>query len=118
MQVIRLDSSQAEVSTEPIFIGEVARQNVVTEADGKLLRVAAVTFRDGGRNKLHHHTTDQVLIVTDGQGIVATETDEHHVGTGDVIFVPAGERHWHGAEPGRDFTHLSVLTPGEMILDE
>jgi quercetin dioxygenase-like cupin family protein len=35
-----------------------------------------------------------------------------------VIFVPAGERHWHGAEPGRDFTHLSVLTPGEMILDE
>ncbi len=118
MRLVRLDGGQAESADSPIFIGEVSRQNVVTEQDATLLRVAAVTFHDGGRNKLHHHTTDQVLVVTAGQGIVATELEEQHVGLGDVIFVPAGERHWHGAEPDQEFTHLSILTPGEMILDE
>jgi quercetin dioxygenase-like cupin family protein len=59
-----------------------------------------------------------VLVVTYGRGIVATESEELHVSPSDVILIPAGERHWHGAEPGQDFTHLSILTPGAVTIDE
>jgi quercetin dioxygenase-like cupin family protein len=47
-------------------------------------------------------------VITEGEGIVATATAEHEVGPGDVAFIPAGERHWHGAKPGSDMTHLAM----------
>lgn len=118
MKVVRQDQTKAQPNRGPIFIGDVLGQGIVSEDDAKLLRVTAITFQQGARNKWHHHAADQVLVVTDGQGIVANEQTEHHVTRGDIIFIPAGERHWHGAEPNHDFTHLSILTPGEMMIDE
>jgi len=118
MRLIQQDEAAATRNPSPIFVGEVVTQNLVAEGDAALLRVTAVTFRDGARNRLHHHASDQALVVTGGRGIVATETQELRVGPGDVVLVHAGERHWHGAEPGHDFTHLSILTPGEMAIDE
>lgn len=117
MKLMRQDETAARLSHSPVFEGEVVTQNLVAEGDAPLLRVTAITFRDGARNLLHHHSTEQVLIVTHGRGIVATEAEEVRVTPGDVVLIPAGERHWHGAEPGHDFTHLTILTPGEMTID-
>ncbi len=36
----------------------------------------------------------------------------------DLVLILPGERHWHGAQPGQDFTHLSILLPGETVIDE
>ena len=118
MKLIHQSGEVAAPNPSPIFEGTVRTQNLVAEGDSDLLRVTAVTFENGARNKPHRHTTDQVLIVTHGQGIVATETEELRVQPGDVVLIPAGERHWHGAEPSQDFTHLSILTPGQMTIEE
>ena len=118
MKLIKQDEAAATPNHSPIFVGEVVGQSIVAEGDAALLRVTAFTFRDGARNKLHHHASDQVLVVTHGRGIVATEDEELPVGPGDVVLIPAGERHWHGAEPGQNMTHLSILTPGAMTIDE
>lgn len=118
MKRVRIDRAAANLSLSPIFLGDVATQNLVAEEESDHLRVTAVTFEDGARNCWHSHTTDQVLVVTAGRGIVATDDDEVRVGAGDVVFIPAGKRHWHGAEPSEDFTHLSILTPGEMELQD
>jgi quercetin dioxygenase-like cupin family protein len=75
-----------------------------------------VRFTNGGRNKLHIHTQDQVLYVIEGEGIVASTEHEHHVGAGDVVHVTAGEVHWHGAAPGKDMAHLSIMRPGETTV--
>jgi 4-carboxymuconolactone decarboxylase len=99
-----------------IFEGEVSMRTHVSEDDAELFRVAEVSFTDGGRTTWHVHGSDQLLIVTAGSGIVATEDEELAIGPGDVVFVPEGERHRHGAAAGSDLTHLSVLTPGEMRL--
>jgi quercetin dioxygenase-like cupin family protein len=118
VKLVRQDQTQARPDHSPIFAGDVLRQNLVADGDAALLRVTAVTFTNGARNKLHHHAVDQVLVVTHGRGIVATESEALHVSPGDVLLIPAGERHWHGAEPGQDFTHLSILTPGAVTIDE
>jgi quercetin dioxygenase-like cupin family protein len=118
MKLIRQNVAQATPNESPIFSGHVLTQNLVADDDAELLRVTAVTFEDGGRNKLHRHSTDQVLVVTHGHGIVATENEEIHVEAGDVVLITAGERHWHGAKPGKSFTHLSILTPGHMTILE
>ena len=118
MRVTRLDRGQAAPDSSPIFIGTALRQGVVAEGDANQLRVNSVTFVDGARNHWHRHGADQVLVVTEGRGIVASESQEFELSPGDVVLVPAGERHWHGAVPGSDFSHLSILTPGELIIED
>ena len=89
-----------------IFIGDVATQ--VPHPDSQHLSVLEVHFKDGARNRLHTHTTDQILVITEGRGIVATKDERHDVSPGDVAFITAGEPHWHGAAPGHDMTHWSI----------
>ncbi len=114
-----IDETQASSSANPIFVGEVVSQDLVPEGVADLLRVTAVTFRDGARNKRHTHSTDQVLVATSGEGFVASDNETLALRTGDVAFIEKYTPHWHGANPNQDFTHLSLLTPGHMeILEE
>jgi quercetin dioxygenase-like cupin family protein len=115
---VRLDRSLGKRSDNPIFVGDVSIQEVVTDADGELLRVTAVTFENGAVNRPHRHTTDQVLITTSGSGYVATEGEELPLEPGDVVFIPVGTRHWHGARPESTFTHLAILTPGHTEIED
>lgn len=118
MRIMHQSQDDAVSDASPIFVGEVLRQNLVADDDAALLRVTSVTFVNGARNRWHRHAADQVLVVTHGRGIVANEAEEWRVSPGSVVLVPAGERHWHGAAPGADLTHLSILTPGAMTIDE
>jgi quercetin dioxygenase-like cupin family protein len=115
---VRLDRSQGAPSANPIFVGAVSIQEVVNESHGDLLRVTAVTFEDGAVNRAHRHTTDQVLVATSGSGFVATDEERHDLEPGDVAFISAGTRHWHGANADTSFTHLSILTPGQTRIDD
>ncbi len=118
MKIVRRDIERANPNTNPIMVGDVVSQNLVAEGDAPNLRVTAVTFRDGAVNRWHTHSTEQVLIVTDGEGIVATETEERSITAGDVVLIQPGEKHWHGAAPSQEMTHLAVLLPGEMTIVE
>jgi quercetin dioxygenase-like cupin family protein len=114
---VRLDRSQALPSPDPIFTGPVAIQEIVNDSQADLLRVTAVTFENGARNKPHRHSTDQVLIATAGSGFVATDDEEWSLEPGEVALIPKETRHWHGARPNATFTHLSILTPGHIEVD-
>lgn len=118
MKITRQDPGSAETATDPIFIGEVRSQVLVGDDDAPSQRVTVVTFVDGARNRWHTHTTEQVLVVTSGEGIVADDTGEYPISEGDVVLVDPGERHWHGARSGRDMTHLSILLPGRMEITD
>ena len=72
MKVINLANVPGEEAAQPIFVGKVKRQPLVTDQMAQHLRLAAVTFSPGARTKLHTHTNDQVLFVTAGKGILAT----------------------------------------------
>ena len=49
--------------------------------------------------------------MTKGRGIVATESEETAVSQGDTAFIPAGEKHWHGAAPDSEYAHITLTTP-------
>lgn len=108
MRIIRANSQARTVSAESIFVGTVALRTIVGDEAGRDLRLIEVHFTGGARNKLHAHTTDQILVIIEGEGIVASKTERHDVSPGDVAFIPAGERHWHGAQRGKDMTHLAI----------
>ncbi len=103
---------------EKMFVGTVMGQNLVAEGDAPSQRVTAISFIQGARNRWHWHSTEQVLIVTHGEGIIADASGERPIAAGDVVLIQPNERHWHGAAPGKDMTHLAVLLPGTMTVDE
>ena len=74
-----------------------------------------VNFAKGVRNKFHTHSNDQVLFITSGKGIVATEDEEIEVGVGDIVLFPAGEKHWHGATKDSAFSHVFVMAVGSKM---
>ena len=113
MKVVRVGDSPEVLTTAPLFIGTVHSRPLITADDSQQVTVNLVRFSDGARNRRHTHSADQLLYVTEGQGIVADEAQEHRVGAGDIVHVPAGTVHWHGAAPGADMAHLSILPPCE-----
>jgi 4-carboxymuconolactone decarboxylase len=118
MQVMRVAEEKRARSDNPAFVGAVLTQDVVSDDMATLLRVTEVTFLPGARNKWHRHAADQVLIVTAGRGIVATEAEERTIAPGDVVLIPANEKHWHGATADAPMTHYAILTPGPMTVLE
>jgi quercetin dioxygenase-like cupin family protein len=116
MKVTRIDPAHAEEQHAPQFVGRVLAQPLVAD-EAEILRLGAITFADGARTRLHRHDYDQVLLITGGAGILATPSEQHHVSPGDVVFVPAGEPHWHGAAPGASMTHVSINLVGTTVFD-
>ncbi|MDH4146730.1 MAG: cupin domain-containing protein [Acidimicrobiia bacterium] len=96
------------------FVGNVEIENVHGNRD-LALGQGRVHFHDGARTKWHLHTGDQVLYFVAGVGMA-----QNHDGTvfecqpGDIVHVPPGTRHIHGAMPGHDATHIAI-TQGNHV---
>ena len=118
MKVIKPSDVKIEEENRPVFIGKVTRQALIDANLSKNFNAAIVHFTAGAKSMLNTHTNDQILIVTDGKGIIATEQQEFTVGTGDVIFIPAGEKHWHRGAKDSSFSHISIQTKESQTLWE
>ena len=57
----------------------------------------------------------QILIVTAGKGVVATEKEEKAVTVGDIVLIPAGEKHWHGSNGDSEFSHIFVVRREDKV---
>ena len=96
------------------FVGNSYLEPVSTEQVG----VYNVTFEPGCRNNWHIHHADkgggQILICLAGEGFYQEwGKDAVALKAGDVINIPEGVKHWHGAAPDSWFSHLAVEVPGE-----
>ena len=70
---------------------------------------ATVSFEPGARTNWHTHPLGQTLIVTAGQGWVQREGGPVEViQPGDIVRIPAGVKHWHGASAATAMTHLAL----------
>ena len=85
--------------------------------------IGNVTFEPGCRNNWHIHHADkgggQILLITGGRGYYqewGKPARELH--PGDVVNIPAGVKHWHGAAPTSWFAHLAIEVPGENAKSE
>ena len=112
MKVIKPSAVPAEPATSPLFTGEVSRQPIVTPEMSQHFNLGIVNFPAGVRNKMHTHSSDQVLFVTEGTGIIATETTQQEIAVGDVVHIPAEEKHWHGATAHSHFSHIALTAKG------
>ena len=70
---------------------------------------ASVTFEPGARTAWHTHPLGQTLIVTSGMGRTQRWGGPvEEIRPGDVVWIPPGEKHWHGASPTTAMTHIAI----------
>lgn len=113
MKVLKPDAIPAQDVHTPLFTGgAVTRQTLLTPEMSQNFNLGIVNFSAGARNKMHTHTSDQVLFVTAGEGIIATETTQEVITVGDVVHIPAEEKHWHGATAHSHFSHIALTAKG------
>ena len=93
---------------------QVWRQAILQPEDSSNFNFAIVAFDAGSRNKFHKHSGDQILIITEGTGKVATDNEVLTVNEGDVVLIPAGENHWHGAPDNTSMAHITVTVKGSQ----
>lgn len=73
--------------------------------------VGNVVFEPGARNNWHTHPGGQILIVTHGTGYYQEAGKPIQLlQVGDVVNIPPGLKHWHGASPDSEFTHIAIST--------
>lgn len=97
--------------------------NPLTEAGRCPVFLANVTFEPGCRNNWHiHHAArggGQILLCTAGRGWYQEwGKPARSLQAGDVVHIPAGVKHWHGAAADSWFAHLAVEVPGEDTRNE
>lgn len=112
MKVMRTNDIEAKERGGGLFRGRVTVQSVL-DSDDSNLRTNLINFDEGAVNVFHVHDFDQVLYVTAGEGIIATETEEIRIRSGDFVVIPAGEKHWHGATPDSAFSHIAISVRGK-----
>jgi quercetin dioxygenase-like cupin family protein len=70
---------------------------------------SVLAFEPGARTAWHTHPPGQTLIVTAGCGLAQRWGDPiEQIRPGDVVWFPAGEKHWHCAAPTTAMTHIAI----------
>jgi len=120
VQIVRGRAHQgvATQNRTDTFTGTVWGDPVLpTTAEGNTIN--SVTFAPGARTYWHHHSGGQVLVVTAGLGWVCPYGERPQpIRAGDVVWVPPGERHWHGGTADTVMTHLAVSIGRTVWLGE
>ncbi len=109
MEIKRIGTQASARGPAEYFTGTVRVDPLFSAPAPARVAGASVTFEPGARTAWHTHPLGQTLIVTAGFGRAqrwggAVEA----IQPGDVIWIPPGEKHWHGAAPNTAMTHIAI----------
>lgn len=91
------------------FTGTVWVNMIILPEDNLNMNGGKVKFEPKARSNWHSHPGGQILIITDGIGYHQIEGKPIHIiREGDVIKIPAGAKHWHGASHEHSMTHIAI----------
>ena len=109
------------------FTGTVWQDPINTPPAPARVNSARVAFEPGARTAWHTHPLGQTLFVISGVGRVQTKGGPvREIRPGDTVWIPPGEKHWHGASPHNGMVHIAMhesldgthVTWMEQVTDE
>jgi len=109
MNIARSGSQPSSRAPAEHFTGSVRIDPLFQANDPARASGAYVTFEPGARTAWHTHPLGQRLIVTAGFGRVQHWGGPiEEIRPGDVVWIPPGVKHWHGAAPASAMTHIAI----------
>jgi 4-carboxymuconolactone decarboxylase len=111
-EAIVVTRSEAQTSRQgptEHFTGSVRVEHLFQASAPGRASGGRVTFEPGARTAWHSHPLGQTLLVTTGVGRVQRWGDAvDEIRSGDVVWIPAGQKHWHGASPTTAMSHVAI----------
>jgi 4-carboxymuconolactone decarboxylase len=109
ISISRSGSQPSSEGSAEYFTGSVRIDLLFKANDPLRASGGRVTFEPGARTAWHAHPFGQILIVTDGTGWVQQWGGPiEEMRPGDVVRIPPGLKHWHGASPTTSMTHIAI----------
>src|ERR1700678_1882766 len=91
------------------FTGTVWQDPILDTPEPAHVRSSVVRFEPGARTNWHSHPLGQTLYVLSGIGRIQTKRElVREIRRGDVVWIPPGEKHWHGGPPSSGMTHIAM----------
>ena len=109
IEIRRSGTHPTSTGAPEYFTGTVQVEYLQQAPAPARVSIGRVTFEPGARTAWHTHPLGQTLIVTEGVGRVqAWGGPIQEIRPGDVVWIPPGVKHWHGAAPDTRMTHLAI----------
>jgi quercetin dioxygenase-like cupin family protein len=109
MEIKRIGSQPSAKGPAEYFTGTVRQDPLNSPPEPARVAMTLVTFEPGARTAWHTHPLGQTLIVTAGCGRTQREGGPiEEIRPGDVVWIPPGEKHWHGAAPSTAMSHIAI----------
>lgn len=109
MEIRRGGSQPAGKGPAEYFTGSVRIDPLMQATEPARVVCACVTFEPGARTAWHTHPLGQTLIVTQGVGWAQRwGGPREELRPGDVVWIPASEKHWHGATATTAMAHIAI----------
>jgi 4-carboxymuconolactone decarboxylase len=109
LRITRGGARPVQPTAQDNFTGTVGVETLFEAVDPSHASGGTVSFEPGARTAWHSHPRGQTLIVTAGIGRVQSWNDPiQEILAGDVVSIPAGQKHWHGASPHAAMTHIAI----------
>lgn len=109
MKILSGDEQSSRQGPGSYFTGTVWVNEIRIIMAPSRLHALRVWFAPNSRTDWHTHPVGQTLHVLDGLGLVqCAGKPPRLIRPGDTVWIEPGERHWHGAAPGRTMTHLAL----------
>ena len=90
------------------FTGTVWQDPIIDAPAPARIRATRVSFEPRARTAWHTHPLGQTLHVLSGVGRVqAWGGPVREIRPGDTVWIPPGEKHWHGAAPSTGMVHIA-----------
>ncbi len=110
IQIMRSGSRPSRQAPTENFTGSVRVDRLFQAEPPARASGSLVTFEPGARTAWHTHPLGQILIVTAGVGRVQRWGDPvEEIRQGDVVWIPPGQKHWHGAAPNSSMAHIGIV---------
>lgn len=103
------------------FVGQSGLSDISRKLGISDQKIYYAQFKNGAKTKVHYHEGGQILLVTNGSGILVlyekANLSSAHVkikqntrvtlNRGDMVYIPRNTLHWHGAAKGKDLVHMA-----------
>jgi quercetin dioxygenase-like cupin family protein len=110
IEITTHDSRGSVAGPASNFTGSVSQEPLFRAPDKSKISVGLVTFAAGARTAWHTHPAGQILVVTSGSGWIQELGGERRdIKPGDVVWIPPGIKHWHGAGATSAMSHISIV---------
>ena len=109
MKIFKFESRTQKKAPSDWFHGNVMQDTIIEAPEPARVRAVKVSFEPKARTAWHSHPLGQTLFVVSGVGLVGLrDASPKIIKTGDSIWIPPNQEHWHGATKDSSMEHIAI----------